>query len=581
MFHTASIVGPANDRWGQTYAENGVYIVVEIEDEEHVLEHGHKLIPHIVEQFTNLPIVTLENVANIVAQAKAPESSTLILVTTLEGVLYVASKGNGSILVKRGENLATIHAGSGSLSGPIEDGDIFFVCSPTFVNIYPVSDIEKIDIPPLLSDLEDRLASRVLRVDNNSGAACLVLSSTHDKDHSAAGTNKEEETVQNKEQKRVGSLSSRFRKFQSVAPTRQKRTTLILGVILLAILSASLFFGNNHRRSTKIKQAYEQVSETAGQTIQEAEKLLGINDVAAQKLFSEAKGQIEQTLPYFPEDSIEHQELSRQIDSINDSQKKALHIQELGEPDLFFNVDWAKDGASATRISLFEDTLVMLDTDNNNIYEIDISQKNPEISATDTSLRSAKFIAIQGSSIYSFLDESPQRVVNAKGKTVIEAASQWGEIKDMKTYAGNIYLLDATGEIWKYSSTEDGFSDINKWFGDGLSLDFSDATTMNIDGSIWVLDENSIQQFTNTVPQSFYIKNEVLVSPKRMFTNEEVDYLYVLENNRVIVFDKDGVYHSQYLWDGFAEASDIVATADPHQALVLSGNKIYRIDIAQ
>ncbi|MCR4263094.1 MAG: hypothetical protein NUV98_00040, partial [Candidatus Roizmanbacteria bacterium] len=98
-----------------------------------------------------------------------------------------------------------------------------------------------------------------------------------------------------------------------------------------------------------------------------------------------------------------------------------------------------------------------------------------------------------------------------------------------------------------------------------------------IDGSIWVLTNDNVLKFTQGVPDSYSLQGGVLTTAKALYTDSESNFLYVLENDRIIIFDKKGVYQEQYVLSECAEATDLVVLQDK-QILLLHKNSVYQID---
>jgi len=144
-------------------------------------------------------------------------------------------------------------------------------------------------------------------------------------------------------------------------------------------------------------------------------------------------------------------------------------------------------------------------------------------------------------------------------------------------------LLDKKGEIWKYPAMETGYGVYRLWL-EGDKPDFSDAVAMAIDGSVWVLKENgTILKFTQGGRDSFTLAglDKPLNNPTALFTDDDQENLYVLDkgNSRVLVINKSGEYHSQYRWQGLGEVTQLMASEEAKKILLLSGNKVYEIEI--
>ena len=57
--------------------------------------------------------------------------------------------------------------------------------------------------------------------------------------------------------------------------------------------------------------------------------------------------------------------------------------------------------------------------------------------------------------------------------------------------------------------------------------------------------------------------------------------MYVLDRDlgRILVFDKDGVYQSQYQWEGMKDISDFVVSEEEKKIFLLSKNNIYALEL--
>lgn len=168
-------------------------------------------------------------------------------------------------------------------------------------------------------------------------------------------------------------------------------------------------------------------------------------------------------------------------------------------------------------------------------------------------------------------------------KLVVEAEEDWVEIIDLRAFGGNLYLLDRQGEIWKYPGIEAGFGAYRLWL-KGEKPDFSDAIGMSIDGSVWVLKaDGTILKYTQGGRDHFAISglDRSFNNPVAIFTDDDQENLYILDkgNSRVVVINKSGEYHSQYLWSGIVDVTGLIASEEEKKIFLLSGNKIYQIEI--
>jgi DNA-binding beta-propeller fold protein YncE len=144
--------------------------------------------------------------------------------------------------------------------------------------------------------------------------------------------------------------------------------------------------------------------------------------------------------------------------------------------------------------------------------------------------------------------------------------------------------------IWKYVATDTGppaqagFSDIREYLNPDTLPDLSLATGLAIDGSVWLGTSNGrTLRFTqgkeNTyVPQGV---DPVFGTRLYLYTSDGVKNLYVLDinNHRVVVLDKDGMYLAQYQFDEKTTPTKLVASESAKKILLLADGKIYTLDL--
>lgn len=137
----------------------------------------------------------------------------------------------------------------------------------------------------------------------------------------------------------------------------------------------------------------------------------------------------------------------------------------------------------------------------------------------------------------------------------------WGELRAIDSFGGSIYLLDAAkNQIFKYVHTDKGYAtEAAPYFPDNAQVNLSRATSMAIDGDVWVLNRTgTIQRFRGGASVAFQLSGlkTPLKNPTAIYTSPEVDALYVADsgNQRVVVFDKNGRFTGEF--KPYAEKSD-------------------------
>jgi len=251
-------------------------------------------------------------------------------------------------------------------------------------------------------------------------------------------------------------------------------------------------------------------------------------------------------------------------------------------------VSLLKKGAVASAITLYEDALGIADATTNTLYVVTVSSKNSQIIAGGQGLGKPHDVAMHGNMLYALVDTGIAGVSTTDKKVtpdVVKKDKEWGSLASLVSFAGNLYLLDTQkSRIWKYVSTDKGFSELREYLNPDTLPDLSRATGMAIDGSVWVgTSDGKIIRFAQGQENTFVSKGVEpgLGSFLLVYTSDAADNLYVLDrdNKRVVVLEKDGTYLSQYAWQGSIVPTQLVVSEKLKKMLLLAEGKIYAIGL--
>ncbi|MGB9637284.1 MAG: hypothetical protein ACPLY7_00590, partial [Microgenomates group bacterium] len=249
---------------------------------------------------------------------------------------------------------------------------------------------------------------------------------------------------------------------------------------------------------------------------------------------------------------------------------------------VFMDLSLINDGAVGVSLSLSGKDLLVLDKDKKKIYQIDIEKKS---SVSYDLNESGNFLTAFDDKIMVF-GEKGITEVNVKNKDAslkIAKDEKWKEIIGFSSFNGNLYLLDkGAGDIWRYLAAGDGWGLRKSWF-TGTPPDLSRAVSLTIDGSVWVLEKDKIVKLTLGQLDSFSLSKmpESFSDPVRIYTSSDNQNLYVLDKGlgKIFVIAKTGEFKASYAWGGIKEARDLVAIESIKKIFLLSGEKIYEIQV--
>jgi len=272
---------------------------------------------------------------------------------------------------------------------------------------------------------------------------------------------------------------------------------------------------------------------------------------------------------------------------ITDAITQAMHAYK-DEPQLFYDASVLKAGGVISAMAIELDTLFLGDAQEKAVYSVSLPAKTGSIVGGGAGYETARYVALHGTNGYVLLSEGVNAVNISQKQTkqnVIKKTDEWGLISAMVSFGGNLYLLDSgKSRIWKYVATETGFSEIREYLNPDTLPDLSKSTGMVIDSSVWIgTMDGKILRFTQGKENPFIAKG---VDPSFgqklvVYTSDETNNLYVLdmENKRVVVLDKDGMYMSQYTWGNDIPFTNLVVSEKHGKILLLGGDKVYSLAI--
>ena len=335
----------------------------------------------------------------------------------------------------------------------------------------------------------------------------------------------------------------------------------------------------NELEENELKQSLDEIDHK----YEEAMALIDLNPIRARELLTEANELLTEQSKRHPNEK-QAAEIETYVQKVNEGISFAIRKFNVSlEP--FFELNLVKTQGEGDFMSLYKDALAIVDIKNKALYTLTIGTKASRIVAGGEELVKAKAVAVHGEDIFVLGDQIYAVNVNSKSlQPVIAADGQWGKLLQIIAYAGNIYLLDTDkNQVWKYPRIETGFGSLQKYLLADALVDFNDASSMAIDGSVWITHNGQILKFTLGEQEVRQISglDEDLGSTLDIYLDDTTSNSYVhdISKKRIVVFDKDGEYLAQYHWSQDLNVSDFVASEVLKKILLLSRGTIYAIEL--
>ncbi len=583
------VANPTPYSWSQAYNAGKLFAVLSLEKNEEISEEkdglnllGKEILDNLEQEFFTLETKDLDSIKNavLVTSKKIPEEvfCSFVICTIINNLLYAFILGKGKVDIKREGKLGTIlHVEEGlsssvkAASGFLQDGDVIVLQTQQFTEIVgPEVLAASLDSQPP-SEIAETLAPKIHGNEKEqSGAAAIILAyKGPEKSEGAAeeAALPKEEVVKEEAgeipqapveiassgvfSKLGDSLSSIFRKLKlpkMEAFNHSKKLLLTVAIIIAVIFVASIFLAIKKQNDEKTLALFNQVYPQAQKKYDEGQNLLGLNQNLAHDSFAASQKILEDGKSKFPPKSKEEQQILTLLQKVNQALEASSGVN-LAKAQ---SVDNSVSSLLATEIK--NSGVNYATQDDKNIYFAD---SNGISSVAKT---------------------------GGNSKVVIKPSDLPENIGGLGIYYGNVYVLDRDGkQINKFVQTSSGFANTN-YFASGVSPDLTSATSIAIDGSIWILfKDGAIEKFTKGKADAFSITglDKGFSNPTRIYTTIDFDNVYILDqgNSRVVVLDKSGNYKAQYQADILKNAADFEVLESSKKIYVLSGEKIYEIDL--
>lgn len=601
----ASVVGvPTDTQWGQVLQTPHAYGVVEMYSPDGIARtRGIQLLTKLTRIFDTTP-VSLSALSDIAETTVNEDVVSLILLVPVGATLYVVSRGSGAVYLKRDSRLARLIDGTGSLSGSMRAGDTIIAATGAFVSALSREEIIGSFDHLKPHEVAEKLTMRLHEREGSEGGAALIFEMEQPVADEALQTAATPATISPvpktgkrtifiKHAKAIGRRVTtvetrvRLRRFVHMLranPRFSARHLVTYAVIGLFFISVVL--GVRRQYTVKVQSSITDAVAVAQHSFDEGMALLELNPVKGRERLTIARDTLAPIVAKKSR-SPEGRAAQELYDEVVKNLTRAMHSIDVS-PELYFDMGLLKKDAKATDISLFEDTIGIADAIGKTMYTLGVANRNGNIIGGGSGFDGMVHVATYGDKVYVWTPNGIHQIRLSDQKAVlniIPKSAEWGTITDMAAFGGNLYLLDTQkSRVWKYVATEKGFSELFEYLNPDTLPDLSHATNLSIDGSVWLGTTNGVvMRFTQGKENSYSLQGMDMPLGKRLsvYTHDELKMVYVLDHDyqRVVVFDKDGLYMAQYVWKAGFQPTSLVVSESSGKLFLLAEGKIYSTDL--
>lgn len=480
--------------------------------------------------------------------------TTSILVGVLQHTkLMLHGKGAVGAYLSREGRLAKLKddwGEGGFVSGELKEGDTVIFATAKFVEIVGMTRFSEI----LCSDPNptEVLAPLVHTQSDSSGVAAVV--------GQVEGNPK---LARNGLWRGLINLKPKI-KIRSENP--KKMSLWIPGVIML-LLVVMIGVGMVRRVRQAAERDFDGLNMSVSAKIEETLSVGDLNPERARDLLSQARGEVGAYLATDIRDEyrVRGEKLIEEIEKADGQAFKKNEVQ----LETVVELSILADGLQAEKMkSDGKGNLIFLDTGSPRVVLMNLVDRSRQ--TVDTS-KGESLIDVGVSEAHTYglgaMGVTELGWKNNEIKKVIEPDEFWKQPSLIEVFAGNVYIFDLEqSEIWKYPTLGETFGGRRRWLAGGIAPDLSKVVDMKVVGDIWLLTSSGkLERYSRGAPVSFPMEGlpakgetKKLSEPSAMWVNDS--FVYVLENGalRVVVFNLEGKYESQYVNSEFGKASDLV-----------------------
>lgn len=363
----------------------------------------------------------------------------------------------------------------------------------------------------------------------------------------------------------------------------EKRTFLVITLILILILGFFIFQGQEEKRIINYQNQLNQIKEKADRA--ENYLILAKTNSRAEKnansLFKESWNEISPLLDIvssFPPD------LEKQIASLGEKISQSLSqlskLTEITDPKIIFEFK-ARDFIPQKMVSSGEDIYFFTP------YGENVFKLNPNYEGKILSIKKKMGLATPLSGSLLFFAKPNQLIdlTNEQFQEPVSLETPYTDFNfsDFSNYQSNLYFLDDRNDkVVKYpylGESQWGLPQI--WLQNQKAKDFK---SMAVDGSIWLLSKNnSIEKYySGNLQKTLELK--IFPEPKdfsQIFTSSQLPYIYILEpsQKRIVIIDKSDNIVKQFQSQKFDNLLDFSVSKEGKKIWLLNGLKVFQINL--
>jgi hypothetical protein len=371
---------------------------------------------------------------------------------------------------------------------------------------------------------------------------------------------------------------------QKINQKSPNKNIIVIGIVILLIATLALSVSYlRNKQNISSKQAAVQTKLVSAESLtSEAENAVIVGDkTTARDKYQQALDiltEIESS-PYYSE------EIKALVTKINSKTDETSNITRFDTSKVLADLSTISDKSFSHLFKINENLFSFA----GNIAGINIaSGKITNITGFDIQNFVGGTVVDEGKSI-AFYHNGQLQKFSPESNTLQDLTSldsAWKPGVEIASYYNNLYILSPMeNQVYKYSTLGGSDYSANSAYIDNAgSLDLSNAVSISIDGSVYLLKKDgSVFKFEQGTMSEYQLKNipepySKLANPSQIYTEENLDYIFILDpgNKRIMQFKKEtGEYIKQIVAENIDKFDSFSVNDKIKTIYLLADNKIY------
>jgi hypothetical protein len=386
-------------------------------------------------------------------------------------------------------------------------------------------------------------------------------------------------------------LADKGKKKTGILKGLQKKYKIILAAAILLLIGftvSTMLTGVENNKEEQAKRMEELASNIESNQNKIEANLLYQNEEGAKELAGENRELIEELKGLLTEENRENERYQDIFSKQEELLEELRHAIDLEGAEHLFALTDLKDNISVSDLILLNNDIYIADKQQQVIYNIDLENNSGSvITDIEKIIQSPRYPVNIENGIYYLNGDNILRLDAANeglSEVSLDRSLSMEGVVSMASYADNIYLPDrSNNQIYKYQRQGDSFIAEQEWLQE--QADLANVVDLAIDGNIYTLNKNGeVKQYLqgeevelelNSPEPSFRQASKIKVSPTM---NEGYIYILEPEQNRLVVFNKEGEFLMQYKDSGFADLKDFIIDEGSAKIYLLNADSVYRIE---